>query len=549
MDDTEETAATPYAEAIGPLPVLRDTTTHAPAWERETSRMGVADSAAHALFRGVDPISPGTIFAKQMDRLPHALVPSLADLSSSITVVRRRREVGYFRRFSSFSEAFHDPVPATPSALELVLPPPYLLPPDGEEPPAPYLTKARDARQGLTGYLVGWHQGEYSSCPLALRGQYYVKAPQWWPDYEVPYGVMAEPPLVLTYAREELRRGDPAAWSVFRAEWAVSTAVALLQAYDERRVVLLYPPRLRDWIRSVGATNIAADARGEPDDEVEGKLLALLRLLDELPHTSAFVERLTNRAPNRRDRAGWVSVVLEVGREGSRALVDEDLAPYELPYSSAVTEARLAVPNPWGAAVARRRHLVRFPGGGDVPPSSAYEPVPPVSALPEPRPPTLVPPRRGDNAERSQRVPRRIVAADALEHGDVPDHRFDVLHHLPPRGVALGLANFLGVDADELERYPAGYLVSALCHLVVDVSQGVLSWCRTVPEEGSTDLEGLLNLVGRRALRDAFNRSLPRVREGAEDRRRRWSEVGDGYPEGPPSRRARLEEYPSGWGR
>ncbi|GAB0498582.1 hypothetical protein MMPV_009928 [Pyropia vietnamensis] len=182
---------------------------------------------------------------------------------------------------------------------------------------------------------------------------------------------MAEPPLVLTYAREELRRGDPAAWSVFRAEWAVSTAVALLQAYDERRVVLLYPPRLRDWIRSVGATNIAADARGEPDDEVEGKLLALLRLLDELPHTPAFVERLTNRAPSRRDRAGWVSVILEVGREGSRALVDEDLAPYELPYSTAVTEARLAVPNPWGAAVARRRHLVRFPGGGDVPPTSA----------------------------------------------------------------------------------------------------------------------------------------------------------------------------------
>ncbi|GAB0497134.1 hypothetical protein MMPV_008457 [Pyropia vietnamensis] len=335
---------------------------------------------------------------------------------------------------------------------------------------------------------------------------------------------MAELPLVLTYATAELKRGDPAAWRVFRAEWAVSTAVALLQAYDERRVILLYPPRLREWIRSVGVANITSDDDGDTDEDIAGKFDALLHLLDELPHTSAFVDRLALRAMERRDRSGWVRVMVQVGREGRRALVDEDLDPFDLPYSPTVTESRLAVPNPWSAAVARRRHLTRFPGGGDVPPDTTYRAVQPP---PQPRftaPPPASSPPRGPATRGPAQTSRRIVSADALEHGDVPDHRFDIMYELPPRGVALGLANFLGVDVDELERYSTGHLVSGLCHLVAALSQGTLAWSRTVPENSPVDLEGLLRVVGRRSLRDAFRRFFPHILGGTEDRRRRWIE-------------------------
>jgi len=52
---------------------------------------------AHATIRGIDPARPANTFAKQIVAMPHALVPSLDDRASSITVVRRSREVEYRR--------------------------------------------------------------------------------------------------------------------------------------------------------------------------------------------------------------------------------------------------------------------------------------------------------------------------------------------------------------------------------------------------------------------------------------------------------------------
>jgi len=49
--------------------------------------MGVADTLAHATFRGIDSWRPTSPFAKQIAAMPHALVPSLDDRASSITVV------------------------------------------------------------------------------------------------------------------------------------------------------------------------------------------------------------------------------------------------------------------------------------------------------------------------------------------------------------------------------------------------------------------------------------------------------------------------------
>jgi len=73
--------------------VLSDPSTITPAWEREEACMGVADTLAHATFRGIDSVRPAKPFAKQIVAMPQALVPSLYGRASSITVVRRSRDV------------------------------------------------------------------------------------------------------------------------------------------------------------------------------------------------------------------------------------------------------------------------------------------------------------------------------------------------------------------------------------------------------------------------------------------------------------------------
>jgi len=50
--------------AVGPLPVFSDPSIREPAWEREKACMGVADTVAHATFRGIDSVRPANPFAK-----------------------------------------------------------------------------------------------------------------------------------------------------------------------------------------------------------------------------------------------------------------------------------------------------------------------------------------------------------------------------------------------------------------------------------------------------------------------------------------------------
>jgi len=44
--------------------------------------MGVADTLAHATFRGIDSMRPANPFAKHIAAMPHALVRSLDDRAS-----------------------------------------------------------------------------------------------------------------------------------------------------------------------------------------------------------------------------------------------------------------------------------------------------------------------------------------------------------------------------------------------------------------------------------------------------------------------------------
>jgi len=70
-----------YSTAVGPLPVLSDPSTWAPAWEREEARMGVADTLTHATFRGIESMRPANPFAKHIADIPHTFPrrPSLVN--------------------------------------------------------------------------------------------------------------------------------------------------------------------------------------------------------------------------------------------------------------------------------------------------------------------------------------------------------------------------------------------------------------------------------------------------------------------------------------
>jgi len=153
-----------YSTVVGPLPVLSNPSTWAPAWAREEARMGVAGSLAHVTFRGIDWTRTSNPFAKHIAAMPHALVPSLDDRASSITVVRRSREVRYRRTYVGFMDDPPVNQPLVPSFEFILTCPPFIDVSDAEGPATVQLTTARNHRGGLTGHLVAWHQSEYSSC-------------------------------------------------------------------------------------------------------------------------------------------------------------------------------------------------------------------------------------------------------------------------------------------------------------------------------------------------------------------------------------------------
>jgi len=232
-----------YTTVVGPLPILTDPSTWAPAWAPEEARRDVEDTPAHATFRGIDSARPANLFAKQIVAMPHALVPSLDDRASSITVVRRSREVEYRRLYLGFlDDAPADP-PLVPTFDYILTSPPFIDVSDSEGPTTAQLTTARNHRGGLTGHLVGWHQAEYSSCATATRSRFYLPTPAWWSGVEVPYGCMAELPWVHTYAADDLHAGRRTPWAIFRSEWALEAAVVLLETFRNHRILWRYPPR------------------------------------------------------------------------------------------------------------------------------------------------------------------------------------------------------------------------------------------------------------------------------------------------------------------
>ena len=344
---------------------------------------------------------------------------------------------------------------------------------------------------------------------------------------------MAELPLVHTYATDDLYARRRAPWAIFRSEWALGAAVVLLETFRTRRVLWRFPPRLVDWIRSLGLANICSRAEG-PNAEAAATLEALLDLADQLPDTKAFLQRLRARSCERRDREGWIWADLEVGDEGTRAKVAEDLRPFDLPYSADILEARgYGFPRGgWSAAVSAARGP-RYPGGGTAPPASSVATAATGSSIPGPsQPVVLAPPSAGNSSGR------HIVSFDPVEHRDIPDAAFDQLDHVPSDRVPQGLARVVACDPGELRGYTTGTLMAGLCHTVVSLGESIKQWARGNPRVPPRQVEELLQPVGRRGIRAALLRETG-VAVGGASRRQQHQRDRDVYHEKPPAQRPR----------
>jgi len=175
---------------------------------------------------------------------------------------------------------------------------------------------------------------------------------------------MAELRWVHASAADDLHAGRRTPWAIFRSEWALEAVVVLLETFRNRRVLWRFPPRLLNWIRAMGPANICVGPGG-PDAEATAILGALLDLLDELPDTEAFRQRLRARCTDLRDREGSVWAGLEMENNEACAKVAEDLRPFDLPYTADILAARSYgdARGDWAAAVSAARSP-RYLGGG-----------------------------------------------------------------------------------------------------------------------------------------------------------------------------------------
>jgi len=106
-----------YRTAVAPLPVLTDPSAWAPAWARKEACPDVTETFFRVTFRGIDPARPANTFAKEITTTPLARIPSLDDRALSITVVRRRREVGNRRLYLEILDDLRADPPLVPTFL------------------------------------------------------------------------------------------------------------------------------------------------------------------------------------------------------------------------------------------------------------------------------------------------------------------------------------------------------------------------------------------------------------------------------------------------
>jgi len=344
---------------------------------------------------------------------------------------------------------------------------------------------------------------------------------------------MAELPWVHASAADDLHAGRRTPWAIFRIEWALEAAVVLLETFRNRRVFWRFSQRLLDWIRALGPANICVGPGG-PDAEATAILGALLDLLDQLPDTEAFRQRLRACSSDRRHREGWVWAGIEMENNEACAKVAEDLRPFDLPYTADILAARCYgdARGGWAAAVSTARSP-RYPGGGTEPPASSAGTGAAGSSSAGPW--SSAPPAASSVGNS---LGNRIVWFDLVEHRDIHDAAFDQLDHVLSDRVPQGLARVVACDPGELRGHATGTLMAGLCHTVVSLEGTIAQWARDNAGVPPQQVEELLQLVGLRNARAVLLRETS-VAAGGESRRQQHQRDRDVYHEELPAQRPR----------
>lgn len=304
--------------------------------------------------------------------------------------------------------------------------------------------------------------------------------------------------MVQCYFEDLLKNHDPFAWCVVKSEWTTSAAVYLLDQARHESKMWLYPRTLRAWIQRLGVKAICQGPAGY-DGSAGRDLSALLTLGDQLATVAGLMSRLSRLDPGRRDRTSWIQVRFETVDGVWAAVVDEDLFPLALPYSSDIVESRdiLGVPGADSDPGAERGPLgLREVHAGE---------------------------SSGSPSRRDQPGPTRsILVANLLSHGDVPDGDLAAMNQTLTPVQVIGLRGFIGGPVDTLTRAHVGPVLSAVLHSLVNVGVRVAEWARLQADAEVPDYKALLDLVDRTGLRNTTGQEL----QVAEDMAQRfWREV------------------------
>jgi len=321
-----------------------------------------------------------------------------------------------------------------------------------------------------------------------------------------------------------LTTGDPWAEVVLQSEWAVLAGVYLVEQFRVSRRMWLYPPRLLKWIREVGVDFIC---QGPDGDEfiASCQLTAMLTLSESLSRNQGFSERLARVDPVRRDRSSWVYVRVDRLEDAWVAQVDEDLAPWDLPYSTDVLDGRElqgvepaadGAPPPDPAAPAGSP--VGIPLGGVV--RSVGRPVR-RGAHAAPRP--VGPPRPSPSVMSIVDVPGEALGTSTSPVG-------------PTAGIAL--AHLLMVDTVSLEGVTSGILVSSLLSTIAFMSGDVAKWAAEHNMGGQPEMDTLLGRLGRESVGREVMAHVESRTAARERREEQWRARAATLQRGHPDRSA-----------
>ena len=147
-----------------------------------------------------------------------------------------------------------------------------------------------------TSAFVSYQDRDVAVLHSRAVGERYVRLPQWWVEYEVPYRFRAQTPPVLTYRGLRFMSPHCRGWDlILRAEWATMCLIELLnEAYNGWLWWL--PSHVLDDINQLGVSNILREASSSVIESAEA-LLNEVRVIrwDRVTSENRLLPRMSYR--------------------------------------------------------------------------------------------------------------------------------------------------------------------------------------------------------------------------------------------------------------